>query len=388
MFGSSFLVLLLFVYNAICQPHPFNAEDMVTLHRLGAASVNPSGTRAVYTFWSFDLDQNKSGQSLRSVDLLSCNGTISTVTETEIGVTDYNPVWVNDQVIAFLSTRSGSSQIWTVKHGDPSSAKQLSTFPIDIENFKVFDSTVHGQAIGLTGRVYADKTMEETHTIDQEIAAQPFTGQTFDKLFFRRWDHFDDKKYSHLFVAPLSHNGAEYVIGAATDLMKGLALETPVAPFGGVSDFDFCPSGSQAAFAAHRPGADMAWTTNVDIYITNVTGLEEPISITDSNVAQDTFPVFSPDGKYLAYLAMKVPKYEADRRRVVIYNRETKVHTTLTEDWDRSPDSIVWSSDSQSIFVTVQVFFFFLFFFFFFRFFFFFFFFFFYLFFFFFTVKF
>ncbi|MDZ7334160.1 MAG: S9 family peptidase, partial [candidate division KSB1 bacterium] len=75
---------------------------------------------------------------------------------------------------------------------------------------------------------------------------------------------------------------------------------------------------------------------------------------TEANLAWDTQPVFSPDGKTMAYLAMSRPGYEADRFRIVLYNWSDGSTRVLTESWDRSPSSICWSSDGKTIFATAD----------------------------------
>lgn len=78
--------------------------------------------------------------------------------------------------------------------------------------------------------------------------------------------------------------------------------------------------------------------------------MKEPECLTEANDAWDTSPAFSPDGKTLAYLAMQRPGYESDRFRVMLRGWPDGKTRILTEEWDRSPGSILWSPNSKTIF--------------------------------------
>jgi dipeptidyl aminopeptidase/acylaminoacyl peptidase len=100
-------------------------------------------------------------------------------------------------------------------------------------------------------------------------------------------------------------------------------------------------------------GDDMAWSTNVNIYLVSAKG-SKARCITRKSKAADMVPSYSPDGSTIAYLAMEKPGFEADRLRIKLYDRKTKVTRTLTEEWDRSVESIVWAQDSQSLVVIAE----------------------------------
>jgi dipeptidyl aminopeptidase/acylaminoacyl peptidase len=76
--------------------------------------------------------------------------------------------------------------------------------------------------------------------------------------------------------------------------------------------------------------------------------------LTKENEAWDTNPVFSRDGKTLAYLAMKRPGYESDRFRIVLQSWPSGPRRILAEDWDRSPSIIQWSRDGKTLYATAQ----------------------------------
>ena len=83
-------------------------------------------------------------------------------------------------------------------------------------------------------------------------------------------------------------------------------------------------------------------------------GSAEPTNLTDTNDATDTYPAVSPDGRWLAWAAMKRPTYEADKLTLMVRDLQTGQVRALTDTWDRSVGSIAWSPDSKRILITAQ----------------------------------
>jgi Tol biopolymer transport system component len=134
--------------------------------------------------------------------------------------------------------------------------------------------------------------------------------------------------------------------------MQGMDADSPSKPFGGSEEFTFTPDGRSIVFTARLAGAQEPWSTDFDLYVVPIQGSGAPSLITLDNRAWDTGPVFSPDGRTLAYLAMARPGYESDRFRIVLKSWPDGDARVLTEDWDRSPGSITWSPDGRTILAT------------------------------------
>src|SRR5581483_6317581 len=93
--------------------------------------------------------------------------------------------------------------------------------------------------------------------------------------------------------------------------------------------------------------------TNNDLWIVPVNGGPAK-NITADNKASDSTPLYSPDGKYIAYRAQQRPGYESDRFRLMLYDRKTGEKKSLTDEFDRWANSYVWSTDSQSLLFTAD----------------------------------
>ncbi|HNS97411.1 MAG TPA: S9 family peptidase [Polyangiaceae bacterium] len=320
---------------------PFNVRDLVQLERASSPVLSPDGRSVVFVLRTTDMEANKGRTDLWMMSTDGKNMRRLTTHEAN----DWNPRWMGPKTIGFLSTRSGSSQIHALEI-DGGEARQLTSLPIDIETFQ---STPDGSLIVFSAAVYPEcKTIECTVEKDKKIKESKATGRVYDKLFFRHWDTWKDGKRNHLFA--LRTTGGEPV-----DLMKGLDADCPLLPFGGIEDYTIAPDGQNVAFSMKKPmGSQEAWSTNDDIWLVPTDGSASPKNISEANEARDSMPVYSPDGKSLAYLAMKQPGYEADRYRVVLYDLASGSQKVLTEAWDRSPDSLTFGAKGARLWVTAD----------------------------------
>lgn len=68
-------------------------------------------------------------------------------------------------------------------------------------------------------------------------------------------------------------------------------------------------------------------------------------------------PIFSPSGRFLAYLATESDIDYKGIMKITIYDFYTREQRILCKDWDSSPESLHWSSHaSDKLFVIAEVF--------------------------------
>jgi dipeptidyl aminopeptidase/acylaminoacyl peptidase len=323
--------------------HPFSVHDMLAMQRISDPQLSPAGDLLVFGLRTTDLEADRGRSDLW---LVGVDGS-GLRQLTSHPASEFNPRWsVDGKSIYFISTRSESSQIWRIPV-DGGEALQLTDEPLDITSLAV---SPDGGRIAYSMDVFPScgDTACTKQKLD-EVAARKASGRIFEKLIFRHWDTWKDGRRSHLFVRSLTKEDA-----VAVDVMRGMDADCPSKPFGGPEEYTFTPDGTAIVFSAKDAGREEAWSTNFDLYVVPADASGNPKNLTAANLAWDTAPVFSPDGKTLAYLAMTKPGYEADRYRIKLISWPHGTPKVLTEEWDRSPYGLAWSGDSKRLYANAN----------------------------------
>ncbi len=328
---------------AAAPTHPFTVHDMLAMDRIGDPQVSPDGKWIVFVVSHTDLEHNRRRSELWIVGADGAG--LRPLTARESG--DDSPRWAADGgSLWFLSSRSGSAQIWRIRP-DGGEAQQATHLPLDVNAFL---PSPDGKTLVVSVDVYPDASLADTRKRLDEVEARQKSGPSgmiYERLFIRHWDTWNDGRRSHLFALPVEG-------GEPVDLMKGMDADCPSKPFGGTEEFTFSRDGRLVLFTAKDAGREEAWSTNFDLFEVPIDGSARPRDLTADNPAWDTSPTFSPDGRTLAWLAMSVPGYEADRFRVLLAAWPGGKPRELAPAWDRSPNSIVWSRDGKTLYALAE----------------------------------
>src|SRR5262249_5365878 len=151
---------------------------------------------------------------------------------------------------------------------------------------------------------------------------------------------------SHLFVATLDS-------GASKDITPG---DHDVPPFslGGQDNYAISPDGQEVAFTCNVDQVE-ATSTNNEIFVVPAGG-GTPKKISTSP-GSDSTPLYSPNGKWLAWRMQARAGYESDQFQLALYERKTDWTRTLKNDfnhWDHWVENIVWAPDSETIYFTSE----------------------------------
>ena len=314
-------------------------DDLIAMHRLVEAELSPDGKWVVYTAATPDLEANRNATNLWMVPAEGGDATELTRTGK-----DSSPKWSPDgKTIAFLSARNGESQVYllSMDGGEAHALTKLST------GAELVKWSPDGKTIAFTSSVYPDcKDDECNKKRNEEKEKNKVKAHVAEGLLYRHWTHWNDSGRAHLFVT--ASDGS----GEAKDLTLGANYDVPPDQRGDDNDINFSPDSKEICFTAVADKMEAA-STNGDLFIVPASG-GEPKKITTQS-GFDGNPVYSPDGKYIAYHAQLGAGYESDRWRVMLYDRAAGKNENLTEtSFDRSAAGFAWSPDSKTIYFIAE----------------------------------
>jgi dipeptidyl aminopeptidase/acylaminoacyl peptidase len=325
-------------------PPRFTVEEMLKLRRVSDPQLSPDGRSVAYVVMDVSLEKNTRANHVWLVPV--SGGEPVAIARSEKA--EDTPRWSPDgKRLALVSTRDGSSQVWVVDMGpagatgEPRKLTSLATEASGVRwspdgKWIVFASDVYPEC--------ADAACNERKL--REFDARKSKARIVDGLLFRHWVTWKEGRFSHLFVAPADGSAAP------RDVTPG-AADAPPFSLGGPDDYAFSPESTELVFARKTDKVE-AVSTNSDLFLVDFRNPSaQPRKIT-TNPGADGGPVYSPDGRYIAYRAQHRPGFEADRWQLMLYDRKTGEHRSTTVKWDRSPDSYVWAPDSKTMYLTAE----------------------------------
>jgi len=378
------LVLALFVLALILPvlaqtKHPFTFEDMMALKRVGEPIPSPDGKWVVFSVVDVSLEANTKTPHIWIVPL-STEGVPHPSPEGRVGnerilIADQDaqrPRFAPDgKRFAFISTKDGGSQVWMADFdsaaGRVTATHKLTSIATEADG-EIWSPD--GKNIAFVSSVYPECDGAPAAEIAcnakklDEVAKSKVKAQIFTRLLYRHWNAYTEGKRSHIFVVPvpavteptLPKTGEGWGT-PPRDLTPG-DYESPVFSLGGQDNYAFSPDGQELCYTSNHDKVE-ATSTNNDLWIVPVNGGTgvPPVqakNITADNPASDSTPLYSPDGKYIAYRAQQRPGYESDRFRLMLYERKTGKKTNLTEGFDGWVGTFVWSPESAFVFFVAE----------------------------------
>jgi dipeptidyl aminopeptidase/acylaminoacyl peptidase len=351
--------------------HPFTFEDMMKLKRVGEPEVSPDGKWVIFSVVDVDLAANTKTPHIWIVPLSGqagsspASGALGMTSEREI-IADQDadrPRWAPDgKRFAFLSTKEGGSQVWIADFdnaaGKVTGAHKLTDIATEASGELwspdgtniLFTTDVYPECGGSSAEEVACNAKKLKEAEQSKVKAQIFT-----HLLYRHWNAYKEGKRSHIFVVPVfdlyAYPGGAGPITVGFDQYRDLTpgdYDAPVFSLGGQDDYAFSPDGQEICYTSNHD-KNPAASTNNDLWIVPVTGGTAK-NITADNPASDSTPLYSPDGRYIAYRAQQRPGYESDRFRLMLYDRKTGEKKDLSQKfYNNWVGTFAWSTDSKAI---------------------------------------
>jgi dipeptidyl aminopeptidase/acylaminoacyl peptidase len=315
---------------------PMTARDLWAMGRVGAPAVSPDGRQVAYPVTRYDMDANR-GRT--DIWLVPVAGGLARQVTSAPNASSSSPAWSPDGgTLAFISSRGGDgAQVWLLPL-EGGEARQLTRLEGGVGG-PVWSRD--GRHVLVTRRVWPEGDSLAARM--RRLAETGSSARIYDELMYRHWDEWADGRRSHVFLV-------DAMTGDARDLTPG-PYDTPPIALGGFQDYDLSPDGRELAFV-RNVNLPTAVGTGNDVWLVDVAG-GEPRRLTD-NAANDVSPQYSPDGRWIAYLAMERAGFEADRQQIILYDRGSGERRSLTATLDRSVDAFVWTSDSRTLYFLAQ----------------------------------
>ena len=319
----------------------FTAEVMWKMSRIGAQTLSPDASKLLYAVTQYNLTENRGISLLWLKDMTTGEERCLT----DYTSTNHSAQWLDNQRIAFLSNRSGSTQVWTMDI-DSGKVEQATDFEKDVEGFGIVaDKAFYVQRVKVAPLKGSDKYAD----MDKSKV------RVYDDLMVRHWDYWDDGSYLHIFAADFRDGK----IAEGKDIIgEESAWDAPLAPYFDCGEIRLSPDGQLLAYTC-KPlkGTEYALSTDSDIFLYDfATGTsrnltKEVATAEEPFVGYDKYPVFSPDGTKIAWRSQRRPGNEADQQRLWVYDLQSNTASYITREHDICATEVVWDGNEAMYFV-------------------------------------
>jgi dipeptidyl aminopeptidase/acylaminoacyl peptidase len=336
-----FLILILIPFLIQSQSkHPLTVEDLWAMKRVGTFDLSPDGKTIAFSVTTYNVGENKGNTDIYLIN--SDGSNLRPLKDSDKNESE--PAFSPDgKKIAF--TRDG--KIWTCDY-DGSNEELMTDISTGASGIVW---SPDGSKMLFVSSVYAECATDDCNKQkDDEKENSKVKASIFKHLLFRHWNAWRDGKWSHLFL--LDTKTKKY-----NDLLLHLEKDVPPIALGSSNDYSFSPDGKEIAITMN-PDTMVAISTNNEIYTIELRDLKDnsaaPLKKISVSKGNDNQPVYSPDGKYIAFVSMKEAGHESDQQKLVLYDRISGNLKIITEGFDRSVGQFTWSPDSKSIYFIAE----------------------------------
>lgn len=303
--------------------------------RVGEVALSPDGQSILYSVKYYDVAENKGNSEIY---LMNIDGS-GKKQITHSAKSESNICWRPDgKKIAFLYSDDIGTQLWEMDP-DGTNRKKISQVEGGITGFKFSPDQ--------TKIVYSKEVTRTDKVIDRHPDLPKANAYLGNDLMIRHWDSWKDS-HSHLFVADYTGDSLLNL----KDIMEGELFDSPKKPFGGMEQVAWSPDSKSLVYTSQKlSGAEYARSTNTDLYHYQLeTG--QTNNLTQGMMGYDINPVFSPNGKYLAFESMEHDGYESDLNRLFILDLQTGSMSNCSDNFDQMVHGLVWDEKSENLYFT------------------------------------
>lgn len=309
-------------------------EALHSFGRLSDIQVSPDKSKILYGVTYVSIEENKTNRELFTINADGSNKQQITYT----AKSENNAVWIkNGSKIAFISSESGSPQIWEM-NADGSGRTQISEVEGGILGFSY--SPDEQKVLFIKNIKYKERASDKHPDLPK------VTGRIIDDLMYKHWSEWIEE-IPHPFIADYNNGKLTNIV----DIIEGEPYECPMLPFGGIEQLAWTPDSKSIAYTCRKKeGLEYSLSTNSDIYLYTI-ATKQTKNLTEGMMGYDINPIFSSDGKYMAWQSMERDGYESDKNRLFVMNMENGEKSYITENFDYNTDYAIWNSDNKSLYI-------------------------------------
>lgn len=311
------------------------ADVLWQLDRVGPPKISPDGKQIVVPVTSYPEDAEESetriwllGEQPRPLTL--AGGKAS------------EPVFSPDgSRLAFVSARDeeAAGQIYVLPMNGPGEAEVITDIPTGASDLKWV-----GKHIYFTSNVWPEQSFEQMAETVKEEKEKKVSAMVWTEMPYSFWDHYlDEGREQHIYRVPAAGGDVEPLT-----LATGHAIPPGSAYFGA---WDVAPDEETLAFVADSKAGEPHG--NLDVFLLDV-GESDAMNITADNEASDANPMFSPDGRLLAYTRQRIKGFYGDQSKLVLRRLRNGDTEELFSTWDRSADGLIWAPDSEGFYGAID----------------------------------
>ena len=306
-------------------PTSWTPEEQMKTKGVGGVQVSPDGRRVAFTVNEAVMAGEKS-EILTHIHMAQADG--STSFQFTFGEKSCNnPQWSHDgKWIAFTTSRTSAgagqapakTNLWLIR-SEGGEAEQLS----DVK------SSVGAFAWSPDGKWIAFVSPMAPSDAEEKAKKEKNDAVVVD----------DNFKMNHIWVIPVARDAAG----------KREARQVSKGDFHVAGGFDWSPDGKTIVFSHQITPRVNDWPTSDISTVDVASGEIKPLART---AASENSPLYSPDARWVAYVASDVPVTWGGSDLVYVVAASGGQPRALAETPDRQPNLVGWSADGQRIYLT------------------------------------
>lgn len=310
-------------------------DDSFKIKSVASPKLTPDGNWLAYDVSTTILEEDESYHQIWMVPTAGGEA----IPLTAVDQDSWSPHWSKDgKWLYFLSARGGDrTQVWKLNMAHGGEAIQVTRMETRGVSSIQFSSDEKKLLMVLHDRDPEEIKEEEDENYIKPTSKPPYV---IDRLQFKEdYTGYLNHQRDHVYIYDIpSHKLTQITSGDFDD-----------------SSPDWSPDDKWITFASNRSD-NPDGNYNVDIWVVSSSNSDtgQDLRKLSGNQGEDGSPIWSPDGKWIAYYSKKEELHVYGLYRLSIIPAGGGEATVLSETQDRNVSSFQWSADSKRIYTIIE----------------------------------